>query len=139
MDVALNDLLVSKPGFTEFLANKEIPILISYRVNKLIDEVNPELERFEKTKNELIKKYGEEKKKKDSEETYVEVKPENIQTFFAEMEALSKEVVKLKYEPFNIAKACNAEDIKKIKLSFDNQRPLEKFFTGWDEAIALMS
>jgi len=139
MKVVLNDLLVSKPGFTEFLENKEIPILISYRVNKLIDEINPELERFEKTKNELINKYGEEKKKKDSEETYVEVKPENIQTFFTEMEALSKEEITLKYEPFNIAKACNSEDIKKIKLSFDNQRLIEKFFIGWDEAIALMN
>ncbi len=135
MKVTIKDLLDSKSGFVELLENKDLPVLVSYRINKLIDEVNSELEQFEKQKNELIKKYGEEKTV-EGKDPIVEVKTENIEKYFKDVDQLVNEEIILKYEPFNIAKGFNEEDITKVKVSLLNQRILEKFFTGWEEAVA---
>ena len=137
MKILLKELLDAKTGFEELLSNKDLPVLVSYRINKLIDEINPEFEAFEKSKNELIKKYGEEKQE-EGKDSIVEVKPDNLQNYFKELEDIVKEEISLKYEPFNIAAAFNADDIKKIKIGPPNQRLLEPFFTGWEEAIARM-
>jgi len=138
MKVLLRELLDSRAAHEELLKNGDLlPVLVSYRINKLIDEINPEFEAFEKSKNELIKKYGEEVQKEGAD-PIIEVKPENLQEYFKELESIVNEEITLKYEPFNIAEAFDPKDIKKIKLGLSSQRVLEKFFIGWEEAIARM-
>ena len=134
MKIKLNEILLAKPGFEELIENKDIPILMSYRLNKLIPQLNKELESFEKAKEDLFKKYGELQTKEDDKSVY-EIKPENTSIFYNELSTLANEEITIIYEPYSIVKVMNKEDIRKLKISPKNFAGIEKFFIDWEEAI----
>jgi hypothetical protein len=131
MKIKLNEILLAKPGFEELIENKSIPIIMSYRLNKLIPQLNKELESFEKAKEELFKKYGEKKTDEDGKEVY-EIIPENTSVFYNELSTLANEEIEIIFTPMDISKVMNQESLQNLNISPKNFAGIEKFFTGWD-------
>ena len=65
-----------------------IPAILGIKLGLLLREITPILEEFEKSKNDLILKYGEKVVKEDKE--FFTVKEENMNVFFKEISELTK-------------------------------------------------
>ena len=135
MKVKLGDLIIAKPGFEEFLANTCIPIGVTFKITRLMEAIVKELESFEKFKQDLFKKYGDEKTKEETGETFLEVPAERTGEFFKELDDLAGEEVTLIYEPFSLINSMDKEDLKKLKISSKSLLSIEKFFLDLDKII----
>lgn len=96
---------------------------LSYALQGRIDKVREELQRFDTAKNELIRKYGEEK------EGVVTVKNENMGTYFRDINDLLLEEVELPFKPIRIARL----DLEEVKISANDLRAVRFLFEGSDE------
>jgi len=86
------------------LAGMSFKAKTAYKLMKLIDQVNKEIEPFGKVRQELFQKYGEQ------EGDRVTIKPENIEIFSKELEELESQEIELKY-------TVNLDEIGEAQLS----------------------
>jgi len=116
MKIKLSEILNSKDSIGKLL-ERELPIRISFRLTKLIKELDPELQIIEKHRIKLVEKYG----KKNEENGNTEVSGDSVADFSKEFNTLLEEELDIDYEPIPIS------SLENISLSpFDVLR-LEKF------------
>ena len=77
----------------------ELPIGISYRLARLLKSCLDEIFLLEKSRLELVKKYGEPSPNKEEQ---LVVKEENEGKFKAEIEMLLEETVDIQIKPFSV-------------------------------------
>ncbi len=106
MKLKLKQIVDSKKQIQDLLEIK-LPVKISYRINKLVNKLDPELVIYENKRNELIKELGE---KVEGTET-VQVKTENIPKFIEEMNILNDIDVEVDFEKIKV------EDLGDIQIA----------------------
>ena len=117
MKIRLEVVVDAMPAMAVF-SRKELPAKAAYRVAKLVRKMTDEHRDFEKARFEAAKKYGDKDEKAD---TY-KVRPENVEAFGAEMQALLDEEVDLE--------GCTMiafSDIEKLELAPAVLADLEPF------------
>jgi hypothetical protein len=77
----------------KYFSKQHIPIALAFSLDKCLDDMQKEMERVNKHRNELFKKYGNEKELENGEKV-VQVSPENIPAFTSEM----NELINLEFE-----------------------------------------
>ena len=91
------------------LVGQKFPVLVSYKLSKLVMKLNEQFKVIEEVRNGLIKKYGE-----TDEKGNIQVKPdtENFAKFVAEFNELMAQEVELVCEkvklPEKVAATCDA-------------------------------
>lgn len=119
MQLKLKQIIESVDSLSKLL-NKELPVKTAYRLGRLTKTIQSELEQFNLTRNNLIKKYG---KEKDGQ---YQIDPEDKPTlnkFNNEIDdLLSVEVEIDAYEPISI------DELGDIKLSAIDMNNLSIFF-----------
>lgn len=89
--------LVDNVGALKDLSQTKLPIKISFRVSKLISQVQNELEIYEKQRVEIVKKLGEE-----NPDGSWQVKVENMPEYNKEVETLGDVDVTIDFEKIKI-------------------------------------
>lgn len=119
MKITLKELLQNVNSLSNLL-NKELPVKTAYRLGRLSKAIQSELDQFNLTRNNLIKKYG---KEKDGQ---YQIDPEDKTTmkkFEKEIEELlSVEITIDAYDPIAV------DDLGDIKLSAMDMGNLSIFF-----------
>lgn len=119
MKLTLKELLQNVESLGKLL-NKELPVKTAYRLGKLSKALQSELNQFNLTRNNLIKKYG---KEKDGQ---YQIDPEDkdaMEKFNKEIdELLALEISVDAYDPISI------DDLGDIKLSSIDMSNLSIFF-----------
>lgn len=114
MNVTIATLINATPVFSK-ITNKELSPVVSFRLVKLIKEINVELEIFEKEKEKLLKKYG----KKNDDDSYT-ILDENKDSWNKDIAELLSLNVDITAEKVNLAN----ED---IKISPADMMKIEEF------------
>ena len=114
MNVTIATLINATPVFSK-ITNKELSPAVSFRLVKLIKEINVELEIFEKEKEKLLKKYG----KKNDDDSYT-ILDENKDSWNKDITELLSLNVDITAEKVNLAN----ED---IKISPADMMKIEEF------------
>jgi hypothetical protein len=132
MKVTVKDIVDAKESFAA-LITKNIPFRANYRISKFINEINRELEAFEKIKGELFQKYGE-KIEVDGQEM-LEIKKDKFNIFNADMDDILSEEVILSYEPMYIEDLVCIKEGKEEEDSIDVKSMIElnKFFKSKED------
>ncbi|MFZ5986929.1 MAG: hypothetical protein ACOYWZ_07380 [Bacillota bacterium] len=119
MKLTLKEILQNVESLGKLL-NKELPVKTAYRLGRLSKALQSELDQFNLTRNNLIKKYG---KEKDGQ---YQIDPEDkisIEKFSKEIdELLAIEINIDAYDPISI------DDLGEIKLSAIDMNNLSIFF-----------
>jgi hypothetical protein len=104
--------LLAKRETLQKLLSMDLPIRISYRLSKLVSEVNKQYDFFANSNQELVKRFG----KDDGNGTFrVDTKNEKVfAEFTAELETLLKEEVILTFTPVKLEEL--GEEIKLTPL-----------------------
>jgi hypothetical protein len=102
------------------LAEKELPVKISYRLMKLLKQCSLEMETLEEARVKLVEKYSE----KVEGEDQVKVSDENTEKFQKEFGDLLAEEVEVDFDPIDIS------DLGDIPFSTNDLVPLEKIIKG---------
>lgn len=115
MKIKLSQIINSKEALEE-LIKKELPIKISYRIQKVIRVIEPEYSSYDSVRHKLIvEKYGEENPKDSGS---WKVKDENTSVFYKELEELLSEEIDI--------------DVLKIKLPDDiTITPSHLYLLSW--------
>jgi predicted nucleic acid-binding Zn-ribbon protein len=113
--ITLHELQKTVGPFNTLL-NEKLPIVAGFKINKLIKEINKDLQNFEEQRNKLIEKLGEKK-----EDGATEVLPERYREFQEEMVQLLELVVEVNVEPLSIS------DLKDASITPVELALLEKF------------
>jgi len=138
MKIKLGEIVEAKPHL-EILIKKDISWRASYRISKLIEELNKELIKFEKTRTKIFEKYGEEFEADGQKQ--IRVKAENSQNFSMAMDSVLDENVTIQYEPMVIDDLIFYEEgvPKEGSIPVENMLILSKFFkekeTKKDETV----
>lgn len=114
MNVTIATLINTTSVFSK-ITNKELSPVVSFRLVKLIKEINVELEIFEKEKEKLLKKYG----KKNDDDSYT-ILDENKDSWNKDITELLSLNVDITAEKVNLAN----ED---IKISPADMMKIEEF------------
>ncbi|QKJ99935.1 MAG: hypothetical protein HND40_10370 [Ignavibacteriota bacterium] len=118
MQLTLKQILESVDSLGKLL-NKELPVKTAYRLGRLSKAIQSELDQFNLTRNNLIKKYG---KEKDGQ---YQIDPDDktaLEKFNKEIEELLDVEIKIdSYEPIPI------NELDDIKLSAIDMSKLEIF------------
>jgi hypothetical protein len=88
MKIKLGEIAAAVPAMNN-LAQMKWPIKISYRIGKIVRQLNAEMEHYGQSREELIRKYGVETGER------VEVTPENTKVFIDELKQLNEVEVEL--------------------------------------------
>jgi uncharacterized membrane protein YheB (UPF0754 family) len=116
MEIALNEILKAKKAI-EKLLNSDLPIKTSYKLSKVIDQLNDEYNKIGEAQRKIMKKYGEEK-----EGDNVIVSPDKRDEFQKELDDFLKEKTVIDFQPISI------EDLGDAKLSAMEVRAMASFF-----------
>jgi hypothetical protein len=114
----LYEIKVMKEPLTK-LIEKEIPVSIAFRLNKLVKSIDEHLVEIEEFRVKLINTYGE----RNEEKNQMEVPANKMKDFTQEMNTLLNETVELDITPININSF--GDD---LKLSTRDLMMLEKIF-----------
>ena len=134
MKVKLGQIVNSKDSFN-VLIEKNISFKANYKLSKLLIEISKELDFFEKKKQELFIKYGEEVEIEGVKQ--LQIKPKNMNEFSTNLNDILTDDVKLEYEPMfiedlsSIKEGKEQEDAIKIKEMF----PLLVFFKSKEDVV----
>jgi hypothetical protein len=93
------------------LATANLPVVTSYRLNKLFRRIPGELEEYERARISLVEKYAEVPVEPEDESKIRKVAPENQEKFREELDLVLDEVVEI---PFTLVKP---EDLGKFEIS----------------------
>lgn len=113
MNIKLEKIVLSKDTLVKVL-NQDFPIVISYKLSKIVDKINKEIQIFEENRVKLVKKYGEEVKEG------FKVKEENIEVYAKELSELLDIEIQIEIPIITI------KDLEGCKLS-----PLELIQLSW--------
>ena len=94
----VRDILSKREALTKLL-EAELPVKAGFRLAKNVRLINDELIEYEKIRNDLVKKYGEEK---DDTVQVKENSPEMVE-FLKELEIVLDEKVDIKIKPIKLA------------------------------------
>jgi hypothetical protein len=117
MKIKVGEIVASRESLAK-LIGKELPVKAAFRLSRVVKTLNTELKDFEEQRMKLIQKYGE---KKEGQEDTMIVKPENMEAFSTEMEALFTEEIEVSYEPVTVA------DLGNVQITPSDMVALEKF------------
>lgn len=96
MKVKLSDVYVSVPVLTKVL-DLELPVTVSYKFMKLVNNLNEELKGIEEQRVKLVKKYSTE----ENQATVADTKKEE---FLAEFTSLLNEEIDINWEKLALEK-----------------------------------
>ena len=116
MTITLGEILTAKAPLTKIM-NQSLPIKASYRLSKLIDEINKEYDRINEMQKKTMLKYGSQK------EDMIEVDKDKAEDFRKEFREFLEEEIELPFDPIGI------ELLEEAKLSAMEMRALSSFFT----------
>lgn len=116
MKLTLQEILNVNEGLKQ-IAGKELPSKLSYSLGRLQMKITEPLQVFDKTRNGLIKKYGE-----LQEDKTTKVKDENMEKFISELNEVLKTEENIEFNPINIS-------------LFDGQSFSKEFFIVMDKFI----
>ena len=105
MQIKLKEIVNSEKAIKELIKIK-FPIKTSYRIKRLFDKIQPDLDTFREKNLELFKKYGTHDSEKD---IYLLDIPENIPTFNKEFSELVDLDVNLDFEKIKIDELSETE------------------------------
>lgn len=117
MKITLGELLNGKPAL-EKLVNLEISIKTAYKLSRIINKLNNELQNFEDQRQKLVSKYGE-----PEENGNVIVTQENMEAFSNELNELINLEIELAYEPVSL------EELGDVKMRASELMLIDKFVT----------
>lgn len=101
------------------LESEKFPFIAFYRLTAILEALSPIVKRYEETKNKLIiEKYGAEK---EGEPGNYEVKPENKEVFYEDINKLFSEKEEI------TVKKIKLEDISSIKMDITFSSVLSQF------------
>jgi hypothetical protein len=134
MKVTLKNIVDAQESFTTLL-KKNIPFRATYRLSKLIMELNKEMEAYEKVKGELFKKYGEEIEIEGQK--MLEIKKDKMNIFMADNNDLLAEEITLAYEPMFIEDLVSIKEGKEEEdvISVKDMIALKMFFKSKEEIV----
>jgi seryl-tRNA synthetase len=119
MQLKLKEILQNIDSIGKLL-NKELPVKTAYRLGRLSKALQSELDQFNLTRNNLIKKYG---KEKDGQ---YQIDPDDktaLEKFNAEIEELLAVDIKIdNYDPITV------DELGEIKISPIDMSNLSVFF-----------
>lgn len=119
MKLTLKELLQNVESLGKLL-NKELPVKTAYRLGKLSKALQSELDQFNLTRNNLIKKYG---KEKDGQYQIDPDDKEALEKFNKEIEELLSVEINIDvYDPISV------DELGEIKLSAIDMSNLSVFF-----------
>jgi len=101
------------------LIEKEIPVSIAFRINKLVKIIDEHLVEIEEFRVKLINTHGE----RNEEKNQLEIPQRKMKDFTKEMNVLLNEQVEIEFTPINIE--LFGDD---LKLSTKDLMVLEKIF-----------
>lgn len=104
MKIKLREVLEAAGSF-QVLQNKEVPIKVAYRLKRLANKLQSDINLYSENRNELIKKLGE--KQKDG--TFKVVDPEKLEELSNQTKELLNEEIEVE---FNKIKLSELGDIK---------------------------
>ena len=107
MKIKMLDIIVSKDSLVKFRDIENLPNKIKFRIGTMIRlDYNGIMEQFESQKNDLIKKYGEEK-----EDGSFQVMPSKMNLFQNELNSILSEEVELKVPVIKISEVEECSSI----------------------------
>lgn len=118
MKFTLGELRIMKFSLQK-IAEKELPIKISWKITKFLKQVNDELEMIEKERIKLVHKYGENEEGKEE----IKVPNDKIEDFKKEFVDFLSSEVDINCEPINV------KDLGDIELSSSDLLVLQKYIT----------
>lgn len=121
MKLNLQEILNVSEGLKQ-VAGKELPSKLSYSLSRLQMKIAEPLQVLDKTRNELVKKYGELQENESTKAKEMKVKTENLDKFYSELNEVLKTEENIEFNP--------------IALSlFDGQSFSKEFFIVMDKLI----
>ena len=90
----LETLIAGKPSIEKLMNSTNLNVKLSFRLGKLIQEINPILVAYEETRKKLVRQFGEKDEKGN-----VNVTQENLPAFATEMQAVLQEEISLTSVP----------------------------------------
>jgi hypothetical protein len=108
------------------VVSKEIPIIMSYKLSKLIKQIEDEYKNYTTQRNKIIEKYGERDDKNKiiiTDNKSIKIKPGTIENCTKDLEELNSIEFKIDFTPISIGLLGNIE-VKPQDLFVLNQ-----FFT----------
>jgi hypothetical protein len=99
------------------LTNERLPMKMTFRLSKMIKQMDAELETLEDARISLIKELGTE-----DEQGGVSVKPENVETFQKEYMELVNEDIEIDSDPLDI------DDFPDVKITTQDMMLLTPIF-----------
>jgi len=87
MKLYLRQLVSARESLQQF-GGEKLPVKLAYRIQRNLRKINNELQDFEEARLELVRKYG-----KQNEKGFMEVVPENMEAFNADLKTLLDEEV----------------------------------------------
>ena len=97
MKVTLEEILGANQSIQK-IASKELPAKLSYRLSRLDAKLSGFVKSFDKTRNELVKKYGTE----DKEKKTTTVNAENMPKFQEELLEILSTPEEVDFDPIKI-------------------------------------
>lgn len=97
--------LVSSEQALGSLSSQKLKAKTSFRILKVVGQVQPHLENFRKVQNELLEKHG----KKNGEGFTIEPDSKNWDKYVTEMESLLEEKIDIKIKKIPLNLLTNAE------------------------------
>ena len=120
--VTREQLIASERGLS-VLANAKLPISVSYRINKIIQQVARELQETEKIRQEILQKYAEHNEAGEmvvnKDNNSIQIKPESKEDFAKEITVLFSEICELTGDPIYVnlldSVTMSSQDIASIE------------------------
>lgn len=127
MKIKINEILKAKQSFEKVMAS-ELDFKLAYRCRKILKKVIKELENYNETRNELIKKHGEpvkNKKGKVIEGSFV-VSKKNTKKFREEEKGLLEMEVELGADliPYEALEGCKISPIDVVNIELFIAEPV---------------
>ena len=119
MNVKLIEVLKAKEALSK-LSQEKLPVKISYKLSRLVKELETEFATIESFKMTLAQKYG---KETEGQQGQWEIPAENIVSFNAEFSELLEEDIELKSDIIE----CSLSAIDSISLSTSDILSIEEF------------
>ena len=113
--ITLDKLKAAERGLGKIM-NTDLPIKMSYSLQKGLKQIRDELKHVDDARVELIKKYG--RKDEESENVSIEPGSESETLFREEFEELLKSEVELWFTPLNLSEIPQHIAITPVELEF---------------------
>lgn len=125
ISITLEELVNSTDALRE-LSQKNLRARASYHAGKILKAAEAEMQSFNETRMELIRKYAEKDENgelKSNEDGNVNIMKEHLATFTQELNELLAANVEINAEPINI------DDIENVEFTPGAMAQLEKFIS----------